>query len=390
MRTNKPSITRRSGAPIRRPARVHRRPLGRTVTAAVVALVLCAGATLVSPGASAQLSQSTQALDGAGNNRNRPDQGRAGTAYTRLAPARYADGRSAPVPGPNSRFVSNRIFNDVHQNLFSENGVSQWGFTWGQFLDHTFGLRDEAGTVANIPFNAASDPLEDFTNTLGVHPLHPVGGHARHRRLQHPPADQHGQLVHRRLGRVRRHQRPPRLAAGREQRRQPQQQQRPPAARRRGPAAAPRRPGQRGHRAGHGHRRAAHRPARPGHDGRRRAGQREHRAGGDPHAVRPRAQPHRRAAAGQPQRGHEVRHRPADRDRRAAVRHLQRVPPGHGDPAAQLPGLQPERQRQPRQRVRHGRLPGPQHDPRRDRARGGRGALLARAADRAPRPRASR
>ena len=149
---------------------MHRRPLGRTVTAAVVALVLCAGATLVSPGASAQLSQSTQALDGAGNNRNRPDQGRAGTAYTRLAPARYADGRSAPVPGPNSRFVSNRIFNDAHQNLFSENGVSQWGFTWGQFLDHTFGLRDEAGTVADIPFNAG-DPLEDFTNTLGSIPF---------------------------------------------------------------------------------------------------------------------------------------------------------------------------------------------------------------------------
>jgi hypothetical protein len=138
--------------------------------ATLVALVLCVGATLVSPGASAQLSQQTQSLDGSANNRNRPDWGRAGTAYTRVAAARYADGRSQPVSGPNSRFVSNRIFNDVSQNLFSENGVSQWGFTWGQFLDHTFGLRDEAGTVANIPFNQG-DPLESFTNTLGSIPF---------------------------------------------------------------------------------------------------------------------------------------------------------------------------------------------------------------------------
>jgi Animal haem peroxidase len=138
--------------------------------ALVVALVLCLGATLVSPGAGAQLSQNTQALDGRGNNRDNPDWGRAGTAYTRIAPARYADGRSQPVAGPNTRLVSNRIFNDANQNLFSERGVSQWGFVWGQFLDHTFGLRDEAGTVANIPFNQA-DPLESFTNTLGNIPF---------------------------------------------------------------------------------------------------------------------------------------------------------------------------------------------------------------------------
>jgi hypothetical protein len=135
-----------------------------------VALVLCLGATLVSPGAGAQLSQNTQALDGRGNNQNNPDWGRAGTPYTRFAPARYADGKSQPVAGPNSRLVSNRIFNDANQNIFSENNESQWGNVWGQFLDHTFGLRDENGTVANIPFNQA-DPMESFTNTLGNIPF---------------------------------------------------------------------------------------------------------------------------------------------------------------------------------------------------------------------------
>ena len=75
-----------------------------------------------------------------------PDWGRAGTAVPAACAApNYADGRAAPVTGPSARYVSNRIFNDTSQNLFSENGVTQWGAVWGQFLDHTFGLRQETG-----------------------------------------------------------------------------------------------------------------------------------------------------------------------------------------------------------------------------------------------------
>jgi hypothetical protein len=108
-----------------------------------------------------------RSLDGRGNNRRHPNWGRPGTNYVRLAPASYADGLSAPVSGPNSRYVSNRVFNDLHRNIFSEVGVSQWVFAWGQFLDHTIGLRDEAGTSQDIPFDS-TDPLEEFTNDLGV------------------------------------------------------------------------------------------------------------------------------------------------------------------------------------------------------------------------------
>jgi hypothetical protein len=108
-----------------------------------------------------------RSLDGSGNNLGHLDWGRAGTPYLRLAPANYADGIARPVAGPPTRYISNRVFNDVHQNLFSENGVTQWGFTWGQFLDHTFGLRSDAGTEnAAIAFNR-NDPLETFTNDFG-------------------------------------------------------------------------------------------------------------------------------------------------------------------------------------------------------------------------------
>lgn len=118
-----------------------------------------------------------QSLDGTNNNPFHPAWGKAGTAYLRVAPARYADGRSAPVGGPNTRYISNRVFNDANQNLFSERRVTQWGFVWGQFLDHTFGLRQAPGvgdspdpSSRNIDFDAG-DPLEEFANTVGYIPF---------------------------------------------------------------------------------------------------------------------------------------------------------------------------------------------------------------------------
>jgi len=109
-----------------------------------------------------------RSLDGSGNNLRRPDWGAANTQYLRAAPPNYADGISAMVSGPPTRLISNRIFNDVGQNLFSENDVSQWGWAWGQFLDHDFGLRDETpAEPAAIAFDP-EDPLESFTNDFGA------------------------------------------------------------------------------------------------------------------------------------------------------------------------------------------------------------------------------
>jgi len=105
-------------------------------------------------------------LDGSGNNLVDPSLGQAGLPYPRLTGARYADGVAAMADGPDPRFISNRIFNDGNQNVFSPRGVSQWGFVWGQFLDHTFGKRLEADEEAAIAFDPA-DPLEAFRNDLG-------------------------------------------------------------------------------------------------------------------------------------------------------------------------------------------------------------------------------
>jgi hypothetical protein len=105
-------------------------------------------------------------LDGHDNNLRHSDWGRANTLYLRVAAPNYADRISVMNGGPSVRYVSNRVFNDTGQNIFSENALTQWAWVWGQFMDHDFGLRDETpGESARLAFNP-SDPLETFKNDL--------------------------------------------------------------------------------------------------------------------------------------------------------------------------------------------------------------------------------
>ena len=91
------------------------------------------------------------------------------TASRRWSPARAA-------------YVSNRIFNDVGQNLFSENDISQWGWAWGQFIDHDIGLRDETpAEPAPIAFDA-DRPARGVPQRLRRDRLLPHAGRAGHRR----------------------------------------------------------------------------------------------------------------------------------------------------------------------------------------------------------------
>ncbi len=132
---------------------------------ALILTIIVLGVT-TSPGDGATFAFRT--LDGSGNNLRHPEWGRANTLYLRVAPTNYADGISAMASGPSIRYVSNRVFNDIGQNIFSKEGVTQWGWVWGQFLDHDFGLRDERpAESAPIGFDQA-DPLEGFTNDLGA------------------------------------------------------------------------------------------------------------------------------------------------------------------------------------------------------------------------------
>ncbi|HKP89019.1 MAG TPA: peroxidase family protein [Thermoleophilaceae bacterium] len=151
----------------------HRTRLGRTMTIALAVTAVCATQTAYAAGPRTPRPDSLpprlepRALDGRGNNRAHPNWGQAGTSYVRVAPAAYGDGRDAQAGGVPPRYVSNRIFNDVGQNLFSDRRVTQWVWTWGQFMDHTFGLAEGGDERAPIAFDPA-DPLERFRNDLGV------------------------------------------------------------------------------------------------------------------------------------------------------------------------------------------------------------------------------
>ena len=135
--------------------------LAMSIIAALLLATLVAGSGASDPAA-------VRTLDGSGNNPGHVAWGQAGTEYSRAAAPNYGDGIGSMVSGPSPRYASNRIFNDVGQNIFSENHVSQWGWAWGQFIDHDIGLRDETpAESAPMPFDA-QDPLEGFQNDFGV------------------------------------------------------------------------------------------------------------------------------------------------------------------------------------------------------------------------------
>jgi hypothetical protein len=152
------------------PAPRARRWSKRLLTA-VVALGLALLAALLLFGATgldrSALSES-RSLNGSDVNLEHPEWGEGNTRYVRVAGVAYIDGIGRMEAGPSARYISNRIFNDVGQNIFSQNNVSQWGWVWGQFLDHTFGLRNEQrGKSMPIPFDS-KDPLERFKNDLNA------------------------------------------------------------------------------------------------------------------------------------------------------------------------------------------------------------------------------
>ena len=96
------------------------------IPAAVLGIVaILAGAPLLYAlrGQSAPVQWRT--LNGQGNNVGHPGWGVGDEPYRRLAVAWYADGVKKMYALPPARYISNRVFNDTGQNIFSENDVSQ-------------------------------------------------------------------------------------------------------------------------------------------------------------------------------------------------------------------------------------------------------------------------
>lgn len=60
----------------------------------------------------------TRTLDGSQNNPLNAELGQVGSLYSRVGEPTYADGLSESLTGPDPRYISNRIFQDLGQNFF--------------------------------------------------------------------------------------------------------------------------------------------------------------------------------------------------------------------------------------------------------------------------------
>jgi peroxidase len=123
-------------------------------------------------------SGEVRALDGSNNNKSHPDFGTPGSHLLREASgAHYSDGIStlARRTGPSARAVSNVVF---HQegSLVNHLGISDYIWTFGQFLDHDFGLTEGAAfdglTDSFIPIPKGDPFFDPFGTGTQVMPFH--------------------------------------------------------------------------------------------------------------------------------------------------------------------------------------------------------------------------
>jgi hypothetical protein len=110
--------------------------------------------------ATAASAEQYRSFDGYGNNLSHPAWGSAGIRLVRESGPYYADGISAPTgtARPNPRDASNAFFSQIGSHPNPD--VSDYMWTWGQFLDHDFSLTE--GAAEPLPISVpAGDPIFD-------------------------------------------------------------------------------------------------------------------------------------------------------------------------------------------------------------------------------------
>lgn len=117
------------------------------------AIGLCIAATFTGAAEATEY----RSFDGTNNNLANPGWGAAGAALLRLAPANYADGLGA-VDGSRAdvRTISNSIFNQVGSRP-DQRGLSEWGWVWGQFIDHDIDHTLTSGAAGTLTITIPSN-----------------------------------------------------------------------------------------------------------------------------------------------------------------------------------------------------------------------------------------
>jgi peroxidase len=156
-------------------------------------------ATTAAPAAKipAPTASSVEPINGAGNNVANPTWGQAGTDLLRLTPAQYANGVNSPsLPqDPSARLISNLVNNQADPanpsqdiNTVDQNSLSDFGYAFGQFIDHDLDLTQ--GTGASDPISVpAGDPIggpNDTSLAFQRSATDPTTGTSKSNPLQNP------------------------------------------------------------------------------------------------------------------------------------------------------------------------------------------------------------
>jgi peroxidase len=114
-----------------------------------------------------QLSVTYRSFDGSGNNLANPDWGKAGTDLIRLASAAYGDGLKSPAlaTDKSARAISDILNSQAYPlnpsqdiSTINQRSLSDFAYTFGQFMDHDLDLTPDGG--ASMPIDVpAGDPM---------------------------------------------------------------------------------------------------------------------------------------------------------------------------------------------------------------------------------------
>src|SRR5580765_3839779 len=88
-----------------------------------------------------------RSIDGSGNNLSHVEYNVAGSDFTRIGPAHFADGVDAMTLGPNPRMISNVVVGQGDADVANAEGLSGMMYAWGQFIDHDLNLSRSDGVT---------------------------------------------------------------------------------------------------------------------------------------------------------------------------------------------------------------------------------------------------
>ncbi|MET3838653.1 peroxidase family protein [Bradyrhizobium sp. OAE829] len=100
-----------------------------------------------------------RSFDGSQNNRSDSTLNAAGTEFSRIGTAHFADGISVPLGGNNPRTISNLVVGAGDADVANPEGVSAFMYAWGQFIDHDMTLTRTDGVNDISVVVPAGDPV---------------------------------------------------------------------------------------------------------------------------------------------------------------------------------------------------------------------------------------